>query len=40
MHPSGLGGVRGENRVRGLIADDTLDQKLLLQREWFTAHSA
>ncbi len=34
-----LGGVRGENRVRGLIADDTLDQKLLLQREWFTAHS-
>lgn len=34
-----LGGVRGENRGRGLIADDTLDQKLQQQREWFTAHS-
>ncbi|MCI9414124.1 MAG: hypothetical protein HFJ79_02955 [Clostridiales bacterium] len=34
-----LGGIRGENRRAGVIADDTLDQKLEKEREWFTAYS-
>lgn len=34
-----LGGLRGENRSAGLMADDTLDARLDAQTEWFEAHS-
>ena len=34
-----IGGLRGENMTAGIIADDTLDTKLDMQREWFTKHS-
>ena len=34
-----LGGLRGENRAAGLVADDTLDARLDAQTEWFEVHS-
>lgn len=34
-----LGGLRGENRAAGLMADDTLDARLDAQTEWFEARS-
>ena len=34
-----IGGIRGVNNGNGLIADNTLDLKLELQREWFTKTS-
>ncbi|MCI8554118.1 MAG: hypothetical protein HFJ80_04140 [Clostridiales bacterium] len=34
-----LGGIRGENRKAGVIVDDTLDQRLEAEKEWFIAHS-
>ena len=34
-----IGGITGLSRSMGLIADETLDTKLLYQREWFYEHS-
>lgn len=34
-----LGGIRGENEQRGLVADDTLDEKLNSQHAWFVENS-
>lgn len=34
-----LGGLRGENSAAGLIADDTLDSRLKLQRDEFVRTS-
>lgn len=34
-----IGGITGLSRSMGLIADETLDTKLMYQREWFYEHS-
>ncbi len=34
-----LGGIRGENAEKGLVADNTLDEKLQCQHEWFVETS-
>lgn len=35
-----VGGVRAESLSEGKIIDDTLDERLLEQREWFLSHTA
>ena len=35
-----IGGVRGYCKSMGIIADETLDNKLDAQREWFIEHAA
>lgn len=34
-----IGGITGLSRSMGLIADETLDTKLMYQKEWFYEHS-
>lgn len=34
-----IGGLTGFNAARGLLCDETLDQKLLDEQEWFLTHS-
>lgn len=34
-----IGGITGLSRSMGLIADETLDTRLMYQREWFYEHS-
>lgn len=34
-----IGGIRGENRAAGILADDTLDTRLASQVEWFEKNS-
>ena len=34
-----IGGIRGYDKILQKIVDDTLDEKLSEQREWFTQNS-
>lgn len=34
-----IGGIYGQNYNMGIIADETLDSKLLIQRDWFAENS-